>query len=325
MVASIVAGACPVTAPNPPTTFAKMARRSLADLQGTTVVILGIDEASPYKSGEASHSAGAPTALRAASKAFLGQLNQFDFDIGGTLLATLDDTRGIVDLGDLPTDPADTEGNCTRITQAIAAILQAGAVPVVLGGDDSVPIPALRAYEGRGPLTVVQVDGHTDWGDVIKGNPNGYGSTMRRAAEMPWVTNMVQVGIGGLGSGTADQIADARRWGSHIFTARDIHRGGIQAAIDAIPEGTDCIVTIDCDGLDPALMPAVGMPTPGGIDYLDLLELLLGVAKKGRIAGFFLVEFVPHKDPHGLAALIAARIVLIGIGLIRGVLPGVEP
>ena len=314
-----------MTAPNPPTTFAKMASRSLPDLRGTTVAILGIDEASPYKSGETSHSAGAAAALRTASQAFLGQLNQFDFDIGGTLLATLDDTRGIVDLGDLPTDAADTEGNCARITQAIGAILQAGAVPVVLGGDDSVPIPVLRAYEGHGPLTIVQVDGHTDWGDVIKGNPNGYGSTMRRAAEMPWVTNIVQVGIGGLGSGTADQIVDARGWGSYIFTARDIRRSGIQPAIDAIPEGADCIVTIDCDGLDPSLMPAVGMPTPGGIDYLDLLDLLQGVSKKGRIAGFFLVEFVPNKDPHGLAALIAARIVLTGIGLIRGVLPGVAP
>jgi agmatinase len=108
-------------------------------------------------------------------------------------------------------------------------------------------------------------------------------------------------------------------WGSHIFTARDIRRSGILPAIDAIPEGADCIVTIDCDGLDPSLMPAVGMSTPGGIDYLDLLELLLGVAKKGRIAGL-LVEFVPNKDPHGLAARIAARIVLTGIGLIRGVL-----
>ena len=109
-----------MTAPNPPTTFAKMASRSLADLRGTTVAILGIDEASPYKSGEASHSAGAPAALRTASKAFLGQLNQFDFDIGGTLLATLNDTRGIFDIGDLPTDfcrhrgqlHPDHPGNC---------------------------------------------------------------------------------------------------------------------------------------------------------------------------------------------------------------------
>ena len=303
-----------------PTTFANFENREPANLQGVTVAILGIAEASPYKLGEASHSAHAPVALRSASKAFLGQLNQFDFDIEGTLLRAPDDTRGIVDLGDLPTDAADPKRNCAMITEAIKAILESGAVPVVLGGDDSVPIPVLRAYEGHGPLTIVQVDGHVDWGDVIQGNPDGYGSTMRRGSEMPWVTNMVQVGIGGLGSGTADQMVTARAWGSHIFTARDIRRGGVQRAIDAIPDGANCIITIDCDGLDPALMQAVGMPTPGGIDYLDLLDLLHGVAKKGRIAGFFLVEFVPEKDPHGLAALIAARIVLTGIGLFRGAL-----
>jgi agmatinase len=308
-----------VTEPTAPATFAGIESRSLSDPREASVAILGIAEASPYKSGEASHSANAPGAIRAASKAFLGQLNQFDFDIGGTLLAKLEDTRGIVDLGDLPVDASDTAANCARITRAVEQILHTGAVPVVLGGDDSVPIPVLRGYEGRGPLTIVQVDGHCDWGDVIKGNPNGYGSTMRRAAEMPWITSMVQVGIGGLGSGTADQMVTARAWGSRIFTARDIRRAGMRQAIDAIPDGADCIVTIDCDGLDPALMPAVGMPTPGGIDYLDLLELLHGVAKKGRIVGFFLVEFVPEKDPHGLAALVAARIVLTGVGLIRGV------
>jgi agmatinase len=308
-----------VTEPRPPSTFAKMQRRTLANMNGVNVGIIGISEASPYKPGEPSHSANAPAALRAASKAYLGQLNQFDFDIDGALLENADDTRGIVDFGDLSTDSADTEGNCLGITETIRAMLDAGVVPVILGGDDSVPIPALRAYEGRGPLTIIQVDGHVDWGNVIQGNPNGYGSTMRRAAEMPWVANMVQVGIGGLGSGTADQMVDARAWGSRIFTARDVRRTGMQQAIDAIPEGADCIVTIDCDGLDPALMPAVGMPTPGGIDYLELLELLHGVAKKGRIVGYFVVEFVPEKDPHGLAALVAARVVLTGLGLIRGV------
>ena len=99
---------------------------------------------------------------------------------------------------------------------------QVPGTPVVLGGDDSVPIPVFAAYEGRGPLCIVQVDAHVDWGDVIKGNPFGYGSTMRRAAELPWITGMVQVGIRGLGSGTADQIEDAKAWGliDEILAAR---------------------------------------------------------------------------------------------------------
>ena len=89
----------------------------------------------------------------------------------------------------------------------------------------------------------------------------------------------------------------------------------MQQAFDAIPEGLDCSVTIDCDGLGLALTPAIGMLTPGGIDYL---ELLYGVASKGRIAGYFVVQFIPEKDPHGVAALMAVREMLTGLGLIRG-------
>jgi agmatinase len=240
-----------VTEPSPPSTFAKMQRKSLANMRGAKVGIIGISEASPYKPGEPSHSANAPAALRAASKAYLGQLNQFDFDIDGALLENAENTRGIVDFGDLSTDPADTEGNCLGITETIRAMLDAGVVPVILGGDDSVPIPALRAYEGRGPLTIIQVDGHVDWGNVIQGNPYGYGSTMRRAAEMPWVANMVQVGIGGLGSGTADQMVDARAWGSRIFTARDIRRTACSRPSTPSPRDRTALSRSTATGLIP--------------------------------------------------------------------------
>ena len=188
----------------------------------------------------------------------------------------------------------------------------------MLGGDNSVPIPMFAAYEGRGPLTVVQVDAHVDWGDIIQGSPYGYGSTMRRAAELPWVTGMVQIGIRGLGSGTADQIMDAKAWGSQLFTGTDLRRNGIQSAIDRIPDGADCILAIDCDGIDPCVIPAVAMPTPGGPDHQDILDLLHGVARKARIAGLALVELVPDRDMGDIGALHAARIVLTALGLIRG-------
>ena len=114
-----------MTAPNPPTTFAKMASRSLPGPPGGPRWPFSAStkrrRTSPARRATPP---GRPLRYDLAG-AFLGQLNQFDFDIGGTLLATLDDTRGIVDLGDLPTDAADTEGNCGRITQAIGAILQA--------------------------------------------------------------------------------------------------------------------------------------------------------------------------------------------------------
>lgn len=297
------------------TTFAGLPSRTLSDLAGVRLAIVGASDASPYEAGIPSHSAGAPAAIRKASQLFAKQLEQVDFDTGATLVASPADRDAIADCGDVPTDPADPEGNRDRIAAAVRTILEAGAVPIVLGGDDSVPIPGFRGFEGRGPFTVVQVDAHVDWGDVIRGNPFGYGSTMRRAAELPWITGMVQVGIRGYGSGPAPQHADARAWGSRIVTMRDVRRDGLGAVADAIPRGAECLVAIDCDGLDPTVIPAVGMPTPGGLAYADLLDLLTALAERGRIAGAFLVELVPTKDPSGLSALTAARIALTLMGL----------
>jgi agmatinase len=299
------------------TTFAGLpAGRLGAFHDGVRIGIIGADHGSPYKPGVPSHASGGAAALRRGSELFSKQLTQVDFDLGGPLLSGPDD-RSIVDCGDLDLDLVDSAANRARIEDAVRTMLNAGVVPAILGGDDSVPIPVFAAYEGRGPITMVQVDAHVDWGDTIMGNRYGYGSPMRRAAELPWITGMVQVGIRGLGSGTADQHDDARGWGSHIFTMQDIRRDGIGAALSVVPEGGDCFVTIDFDGLDPSVVPAVNMPTPGGLCYQDVLELLQGVARKSRIVGATLVEFVPSRDDtNGLAAVTASRIALSTIGLI---------
>lgn len=301
----------------PQDTLAGLPGRTLDALQGVRAALLGIAEASPYRAGEASHSAGAPAALRRASALYATQVGQYDFDLDAPFLKQDRDRPSLVDCSDLPTDPAAPEANRARITEATRQILRQGAVPVILGGDDSVPIPVFAGYEGQGPLTVLQVDAHVDWGDVIKGNPYGYGSTMRRAAELPWIAGMVQVGIRGLGSGTEDQIAEARRWGSHIVTDAALRRHGMAPVVGMVPEGGEVIVTIDCDGLDPAEMPAVAMPTPGGPRYADILELLRGVAARARIRGICLVEFVPDRDVGDLGALTAARLLCSAMSLIR--------
>lgn len=285
-------------------------------LDGARIAILGAAEASPYDAARPSHSADAPAAIRRASQACAHQHGHHDFDLDAPFLPPALLAR-IRDCGDLPTDRADAPGNRAAITAATRSILDQNAVPILIGGDDSVPIPWFDAFEGRGPFTVVQVDAHADWGDVIRGNPHGYGSTMRRASERPWITGMVQVGLRGLGSGTPDQLVDARAWGSHLVTDRDLRREGMHAALRHIAPGAECLVAIDCDGIDPAVLPAVAMPTPGGPGYADLLDLLRGVAERGRIAGLALVELVPARDdPNGLSALTAARILASAIGLI---------
>lgn len=300
-------------------TFAALPAIELSELQNEKVVVIGASEASPYVAGQRSHSADGPAMLRQASNQFASSLGQFDFDLGATLFPDKDDKRGCADAGDIPTHAWDAEGNRSRITEAVRTILSAGAVPIVLGGDDSVPIPVLAAFEDHGPLTVLQVDAHVDWADVIQGNAYGYGSTMRRVAEYPWVTRMVQVGIRGLGSGEAWQHDDARAWGSKLVTSYALHSRGVAEVIDAIEPDAKVFVSIDCDGLDPAVLPAVNMPTPGGLTYEDMVEILIGVASKGRIAGLAAVEYVPARDDrYQLSGLVAARITTTAIGLALG-------
>jgi len=300
-------------------TFAALPAADIAALDRPSIVLFGASEATPYDDGAPSHSADAPAAIRAASLGFARQLSQIDFDLGFTPFPDPQDARGVVDAGDVDTRPEDAVGNRQRIEATTRAVLDAGAVPILLGGDDSVPIPFAAAFADRGPLTVVQIDAHVDWGDDIQGEPLGYGSPMRRLAEMPQVTGMVQVGVRGLGSGGAWQIDDARGWGSRIVTAYDLIRGGIDAAIAQVPAGGRYLVSIDCDGIDPAVFPAVAMPTPGGLRYGEVVLLLTALADKGEIAGLVLAEYVPARDdPQRLCAGIAARIVAVTMGLVLG-------
>lgn len=300
-------------------TFAALPAADIDALNQPSIVLFGASEATPYDDGEPSHSAEAPAAIRAASMGFARQLSQIDFDLGFTPFPDPDDARGVVDVGDVDTTPENAAGNRARIEATTLAALNAGAVPILLGGDDSVPIPFAAAFADYGPLTVVQIDAHVDWGDEVRGETLGYGSPMRRLAEMAHVDAMVQVGVRGLGSGGAWQIDDARGWGSRIVTAYDLIRGGIDAAIAQVPAGGRYLVSIDCDGIDPAAFPAVAMPTPGGLRYEEVVLLLTALAEKGEIAGLVLAEYVPARDdPHRLCAGMAARIVAVTMGLVLG-------
>ena len=219
-----------------------------------------------------------------------------------------------VDLGDLPTDPATPQENRSLITSTTVSILKAGAVPLLLGGDDSVPIPFFAGFERFGPVTILQIDAHLDWRDERDGLKHTFSSTMRRASEMSWVKQIIQVGQRGIGGSRERDLADARDWGATLFRAATVRRHGVEPVIDHITPGSHCIVTLDCDGLDPAVIPAVLVPQPGGLGYLDIVELLHGVTQRARIVGFDLVELVPDADVRGLGVLAASRILCVALG-----------
>lgn len=295
--------------------FAGLPSCPVTDLDHASVAILSAREGSPYTPDHPSHSANAPMAIRQASQLFARRLQQIDLDVGAVSFPEPDNYRGVWDCGEIPTMPADATANRAAIEHSTRTAIRAGAVPILIGGDDSVPIPFLKGFEDAGPVTVIHLDAHVDWADVINGNPYGYGSTMRRASELPNVAGMVQIGLRGLGSGDPAYLGDAQQWGSRIVTSRHFRKAGASAFVDDLPQDGQYVLAIDLDCLDPALFPAVNLPTPGGLNYDDVLEIIEVLAAHGRIAGCAIVEYVPERDGQNRdCALVAARIIHTIIG-----------
>ncbi|HBS50902.1 MAG TPA: arginase [Rhodobacteraceae bacterium] len=278
------------------------------------LVLFGADCATPYASVGA-YCAGGPAAIRAGGAGYAGDLTRVNFDLGGPILP--EGVRAL-DAGDLALDPGDAPANRAAIGAATRAVLGAGAVPVLLGGDDSVPIPFLAAFDGQGPVTILQIDAHIDWRDSVEGETLGLSSTMRRASEMSHVERIVQVGARGVGSAGMAELAAARDWGAHLVPAQEVHAGGVGPALDLIPEGARVVIAFDLDALDPAIMPAVIAPTGGGLTHAQVLALLRGVAARARIAGLDMVEFMAEADREGQGARTAAQLLASALGLIGG-------
>jgi agmatinase len=214
-------------------------------------------------------------------------------------------------------DPVDAPGNRARIFGAVGQILDAGAVPVLIGGDDSLPIPMLEAFGARGrAFTILQIDAHIDWRNKVEGESLGLSSTMRRASEMAHVVQIIQIGQRGIGSARERDVQDALDWGVEFIAGGEVAREGVWRAVDLIADGAEVIICLDVDALDPAVMPAVIGRTAGGLSYWQVLELIGGVAEKARIAGFDMVELMPERDIDGQGAQLAAQLLAAVLGVI---------
>ncbi len=277
------------------------------------VAFLGVPYGVPYTGlGPELPSAAAPAALRNASLAVRPYYRNYDVDFAGDLFAGR--TVELADAGDVALTPGDHGRNLVRIERAVRSLLDLGAVPFVLGGDHAVTIPVLRAFDRSRDLCVVQIDAHLDWRDEVDGVREGFSSPMRRASELPWVRAMVQIGLRGAGSGRETEFRAAREWGSVLIAARVVHERGIAWVLEQLPDAAGYYVTIDADGVDPALMPGVNAPTPGGLTYWQLFDLLCGIARRGKIVGLDLVEIAPDRDPSGITVAHAVRLLLVAVG-----------
>ena len=271
------------------------------------IVVIGVPFGVPYSNNTPQLCTHAPESIRRESIRFPKDLDAWDFDLGNSL-SSYDDVP-IVDCGNVDGKQGDSKGNQERAHQAIKMILDAGAVPVVLGGDDSIPIPVLRAYEGRTSFHVLQFDANIDWRDEVDAIRDGYSSTMRRASELAWVEKIIQVGMRGVGSAREREYRDCLDYGAKLITARDISKYGSEIVKEYFPKGVNCFITLDFDVLDPSIMPAVGAPTPGGLNYIELIDLIQWVAENTDVVGVCLVEFAPERDLNNLGAVTAMRVV----------------
>jgi agmatinase len=279
--------------------------------------VLGIPHGVPYSVRNIAPSvADAPRAVRERSARFGRMLGHYDFDLGNAF-AALGPLR-LADCGDVPADPYDLAGAAARATAAVRRIIENGAMPIVLGGDDSTTALALRAFEGHGPLHVLQIDAHLDYRDEVDGVRDGYSSPMRRAAEMPWVARIVHCGQRGLGSARPSDLQDSLARGNAVVTARELRAQGVGRVLAEFPPGASYYIAFDCDGMDPSVMPGTSAPLPGGMQFYEAADLLTGLAQRGRVAGINFAEHYPSLDVNGITALAIVRLIVNLIGTIVG-------
>jgi len=297
-------------------TFGKSPYVENCDAIAADVAILG----APFDFGT-QWRAGArfgPRAIREASTLFsFGHAGAYDHEDDATYL---DASVRMVDLGDADIIHTKTEESHRNIEFGVKKILDAAALPVVLGGDHSINIPCINAFEEdcakNGPIHVVQIDAHLDFVDERHGVMYGHGNPMRRAIEKPYVSGMTQLGIRNVSSTAKEGYEDARARGSDILSVRQVRALGTEAVLARIPQGQRYYVTIDIDAFCPSIAAGTGTPSHGGFLYYDVLELLQGLSLRGNVAGIDLVEVAPAYDPSESTQILAAQILLNFIGFI---------
>ncbi|WP_424830464.1 agmatinase [Ruegeria sp.] len=259
-----------------------------------------------------------PRAVREASTLFsFGHAGAYDHEDDATYL---DSSVRIADLGDADIIHTKTEASHDNIALGVRKILKAGALPLVIGGDHSINIPCISAFEDdcakNGPIHVIQIDAHLDFVDERHGVTNGHGNPMRRAIEKDYVSGMTQLGIRNVSSTAKEGYEDARARGSDILSVRQVRKLGTEGVLDRIPEGARYYVTIDIDAFCPSIAAGTGTPSHGGFLYYDVLEILQGLANRGNVVGIDLVEVAPAYDPTESTQILAAQLLLNFLGFI---------
>jgi agmatinase len=300
------------TEPSPRTFFGVPSLRDLEELEAQ-VAFLGV----PYDAG--TPQPGVPTGQRAGPEAARAATHaQFYYPQSGgdrgaegwyDVEADRDYLVGVTmaDVGDVRIQGADTEGNYARITAAARGIADRGALMVAIGGDHSISYPLGLGMQPFGDFHVVHVDAHTDFLDELDGARLTGASQLRRLAELPFVGAVTALGARNVDRVELDGIRD---FGGRWATSRDVRERGAEAVVrETVPEEGALYVSIDLDVLDSSIAPGHSLPEPGGLDYRQLREILVEVARRGPVIGFDVVELNPARDPFATTARVATWVV----------------
>jgi agmatinase len=232
----------------------------------------------------------------------------------------------VLDYGDAPVIPADAEASHAAIERTVGEVLEAGAIPIVLGGDHGIAEPDIRACAARhGPLGLVHFDTHTDTGKTVFGVELSHGTPMRRLVDAGHVDprRYVQIGLRGYWPGEEEFRWQAEQ-GIGVLFMHDVRELGIQAVVEravaAVGAGPTYL-SVDIDVLDPAFAPGTGTPEPGGMTSADLLLACRRLAERVELVGAEVVEVIPtavgSADVTALAADRVVREILTGLALRR--------
>jgi len=232
----------------------------------------------------------------------------------------------VVDFGDAPVLPADPVRTHEAIESLVGEVVDAGALPIILGGDHSIAEPDMRAIaRRRGPVGLIHFDTHTDTGAEVFGVELSHGSIMYRLGEQGWVDpkRYVQIGLRGYWPGETEFNWQHER-GITSFFMHDVRDVGIRdvvtRAIHVVGAGP-VFLSVDVDVLDPAFAPGTGTPEPGGMTSADLLWACREIASRVELCGMDVVEVAPTLvGSADITALVADRIVretLTGVALKR--------
>ena len=271
------------------------------------IAVLGapFDAGSQFRSGARM----GPRGIREASTLFaFGHGGAYDHEDDITYLPA--DTTRIVDIGDADIIHTDTIQSHANIEFGVKKILEAKAIPVVLGGDHSVNIPCINAFRNEDPIHIIQIDAHLDFVNERHGVRFGHGNPMYRASEKEYVSGMTQIGIRNVSSTAREGYIEAKERGSKIFSVRQFRKMGISQILNTIPKNIRYYLTIDIDAFDPSIASGTGTPSHGGFYYYEILELIDGLTKQGNIAGLDLGEVAPDYDITNSTSTLAAQLLM---------------